>query len=704
MQNYIVTQAQQFLQALDPTTERFTFQTFDDNSSRKDKKLAVVLHGTLEQHLDQLIQLNKQGAGIFVCVNATDFNGRKLENVTKVRAFFTDHDSRLPSEYHVQPTMVVQTSVVVGTTNTPGAKGHAYWCLRGGADLDQFKLDQQRLIRHYGSDPAVCDATRVMRLPGFYHMKDASNPELVKLLSCDAQLRYSPSEVLKGLEPATKPNVETVALNYQGGLKALVEAVEGASEGTRNDTLNKAAFAAGKLVAKGECTEVDALNALAKAGLSIGLDLPEVNGTVPRGIKDGIKAGEKEAKQESKSSSAKLLQALKSDYAHRLQWDTLKNKPMLDGRTIEWANLEMMLSEELDLTIDSSKLSSFVTSLAKQNSLNPVKHYLEGLWQQHTPPEQPAASSIIEQLGKEVLGLQSDLELTYLKKFLVGAVARAYEPGCKLDTLFVLTGGQGKGKTTFFQNLFSINWFATMGEVANEREELMTFHQHWCCEYGEFETAAGKKAVSAMKNFLSRQKDSFREPYAREATDHLRAFILCGTSNETEFLNDPTGNRRFWVAALTKKVNQAWVLDNRDALWLEAVQLYKAQCIWWLNDEEQVRQEEVTKAHSIKSETYDLIVAWLQGETPCNGTSYDKYKGEGFTTTHILDKVLPQNQNRKQAEMEASKVLKSLGLTKKQVKQGGVRPYVWLGTPTCLEGLDNSSHDVLEEDDACEDF
>jgi predicted P-loop ATPase len=345
-----------------------------------------------------------------------------------------------------------------------------------------------------------------------------------------------------------------------------------------------------------------------------------------------------------------------------------------------------------------------VTTLAKQNPFNPVKHYLDDLWL-NAPPQLDGEPSTIEQLGKEVLGLQSPLELVYLKKFLVGAVARAMHPGCKLDILFVLLGGQGMGKTTFFQNLFGLNWFATMGEVANEREELMTFHQHWCSEYGEFETAAGKKAVSAMKNFLSRQKDSYREPYGREPLDHLRAFILCGTSNETEFLNDPTGNRRFWVAALTKKVDQAWVLENRDALWLEAVQLYKAKYTWWLNDEEQRQQEEVTKAHSIKSEAHDLIMAWLQGEIPINGTSFDKYKpGEGFTTTHILDKVLPQNQNRKQAEMEASKVLKSLGFTKKRARKDGALVYLWTGSPNCLDELDTNIRDVPKQDDICEDF
>src|SRR5262249_48442467 len=69
-------EAERFLAALDPSTDRFTFQTFDDNKERKDKSLARVLHGTLAQHFKTLVKLNERGAGIFVCVNVTDFKGR----------------------------------------------------------------------------------------------------------------------------------------------------------------------------------------------------------------------------------------------------------------------------------------------------------------------------------------------------------------------------------------------------------------------------------------------------------------------------------------------------------------------------------------------------------------------------------------------------------------------------------------------------
>src|SRR5262245_51524972 len=74
--------AKEFLTGLDPTTDRFTFQTFDDNKDRKSPKLARILHGTLDECFAELVRLNNLGAGIFVTVNATDFRGRSTKNIT----------------------------------------------------------------------------------------------------------------------------------------------------------------------------------------------------------------------------------------------------------------------------------------------------------------------------------------------------------------------------------------------------------------------------------------------------------------------------------------------------------------------------------------------------------------------------------------------------------------------------------------------
>jgi hypothetical protein len=123
------TEAERFLKALDPSTDRFTFQTFDDNKERcarnKEEKgfdpFAKIKHGTLARQWKALCDLNNSGAGIFITVNLTDFKGRKEENVVAVRAVFVDLDGA-----PLQPVLDHPLKPHIITESSPG-KYHAYW-------------------------------------------------------------------------------------------------------------------------------------------------------------------------------------------------------------------------------------------------------------------------------------------------------------------------------------------------------------------------------------------------------------------------------------------------------------------------------------------------------------------------------------------------------------------------------------------------
>lgn len=158
--------ARDFLAALDPSARVFTFQTFDDDPKRKDKRLAQVLHGTFEERRTQLTRLNARGAGVFVTINETDGKGRRQENIVRVRAAFVDLDgSPLDPvlEWERKPHIIVESS--------PG-KWHAYWPV---VDLllMQFEAAQKAIATRFDGDSSVCDLPRVMRLPGFIHRKAA---------------------------------------------------------------------------------------------------------------------------------------------------------------------------------------------------------------------------------------------------------------------------------------------------------------------------------------------------------------------------------------------------------------------------------------------------------------------------------------------------------------------------------------------------
>ncbi len=165
------TQAEQFLKQLDPTTDKFTFQIFDDNADRKDPALSKVLHGSLAEHWDTLVDRNRRGAGIFVTVNETDFKNRRANNIVRVRALWQEDDNGTgASVLPVKPHIVVESS--------PG-KFHRY-ILISDVPLEEFDNLQQSMVDHYGSDPNAKDIARVLRLPGFYHQKINSNKGITK--------------------------------------------------------------------------------------------------------------------------------------------------------------------------------------------------------------------------------------------------------------------------------------------------------------------------------------------------------------------------------------------------------------------------------------------------------------------------------------------------------------------------------------------
>jgi RepB DNA-primase N-terminal domain len=166
------TEAERFLKALDPSTDRFTFQTFDDDAERKERRretgakdpFAKIFHGTLAQRWDKLVKLNEQGAGIFVTVNETDFKGRSERNIVRVRAVFVDLDGaplQPVLEGPLKPHIIVETS--------PG-KFHCYWRVVD-VPLEQFTPLQKSIAARFGGDPTVHDLPRVARLAGFLHRK-----------------------------------------------------------------------------------------------------------------------------------------------------------------------------------------------------------------------------------------------------------------------------------------------------------------------------------------------------------------------------------------------------------------------------------------------------------------------------------------------------------------------------------------------------
>lgn len=169
--------AQRFCDALEPSGNFTFFCKGEDASSGV--KSPRELHGTFASLKDQLADLNYDGAGIYVTVNRTDLTGRRTDCITGVRAVFADIDHQVEEVelfFPIEPHLVIETSP---------KRWHAYWLVQDLAKEDFTGL-QQAIARTLGSDTAVCDLPRVMRLPGFIHQK--GEPFLSRIASANTEL------------------------------------------------------------------------------------------------------------------------------------------------------------------------------------------------------------------------------------------------------------------------------------------------------------------------------------------------------------------------------------------------------------------------------------------------------------------------------------------------------------------------------------
>ena len=207
---------------------KHSFQTFCDKG--KNKALIKQVHGTLEEHFKTLAQLNLKGAGVFFTVNETDLKGRTTEHIKKVRALFIDLDgSPLPNfkELKLFPNIIVKSSE---------GKYHCYWLVKD-CPLESFRLYQQALATRFNSDPKVKDLPRVMRVAGFYHNKQWSQPVRVEQMFGDDP--YSIQD-LKKYYDLKKPEVKEFDYSpslYKGQYTGTLR--YGTDEGDRHGQLVK---------------------------------------------------------------------------------------------------------------------------------------------------------------------------------------------------------------------------------------------------------------------------------------------------------------------------------------------------------------------------------------------------------------------------------------------------------------------------------
>lgn len=224
-------------------------------------------------------------------------------------------------------------------------------------------------------------------------------------------------------------------------------------------------------------------------------------------------------------------------------------------------------------------LDDALTSVSDANAFNPVREYLDSLtWD--------GIERLDTLLVRFMRAQDTPFTRAATRKWFTGAVKRIYEPGCKFDSMLVLIGEQGVGKSRL-PLIMSRGWFTdSLPSMSGDKSSFEALSGKWIVEVAEL-AAAKKSEQESIKNFVSKQTDSYRQAYAHYTQDYPRQCVFFGTTNDPEPLHDPTGARRFWTIEVEgfERGVLTGLEEERDQLWAEAKHRYHAGETLWLDDE-----------------------------------------------------------------------------------------------------------------------
>ena len=355
------------------------------------------------------------------------------------------------------------------------------------------------------------------------------------------------------------------------------------------------------------------------------------------------------SKQGVKKSMTNLMLFLHNlrEFGDKVRWNELSCRAEWNGRPIEdvdFVDMKIILeAHQFDVT--DKDLMAGILRHAREHPFHPVREYLEGLkWD---------GEHRLDTWLSECLGCPNDeYNRAIGRKSLISAVARAFEPGCKVDTMLILEGPQGLRKSSAITALFGEQWSVESVNLFDQHNKMvMTMMGSWVVELAEF-VAVAKSNPNLVKGMISMRKDKVVLSYGKIATEHPRQFIFIGTINPDDFgyLGDHTGNRRFWFARCSN-IDLDKIRSLRDQIWAEALEAYRWKEQWWLTDrEEALAQGEAGQRE--ESDVWEEVLA-------------EKLIGSGISETTIARALralgMTDDRMTQKDRTRAGKCLRNLG-------------------------------------------
>lgn len=340
-----------------------------------------------------------------------------------------------------------------------------------------------------------------------------------------------------------------------------------------------------------------------------------------------------------------------SGFPEIIGFDDPKPGP-LDDYILTHMSHWLSLNWHIDLADSKIGTAALVASKAKGRAFHPVREYLRGLTWDGMPR--------IDQWLSMYAGVEgSEYTSAVGRMWLIAAVARVMQPGTICKTMIILEGKQDAGKSTLLRKLCPvIDWFSdTPIELGGGKDQFQSLRGKWIVEIPELDGFKGA-AANKIKSFISSPIDNYRKSYGRTNDDVPRQCVFAGTTNEDQYLQDGTGNVRFWPVRVGGGVDFQAIERDRDQIWAEAFAEYNEGKVWHISDK---RLSMLAKGETEEREEEDVWIAalktWMEsplGENRCSS---------GVSVLDVLINAMevPKKDQNKSHQTRAINLMRKMG-------------------------------------------
>ena len=366
------------------------------------------------------------------------------------------------------------------------------------------------------------------------------------------------------------------------------------------------------------------------------------------------------------------------EFAHRVVLTREPPEPYVGGRRApgpyprpatdtDISLIQMYIQRVCEIRISIQIAQQAADTAAQQHRTHPVREWLATLQWDGRPRVDTWLST--------AFGTPTDAYHRAVgRKFLAAAVRRIRVPGTKFDAMPVLEGAQELGKSESCRALFGAQWFSDELPDMRNREAPLSMLGMWGVEISELGPII-RTEIEVVKAFLSRRVDRYREMHGRRYEDRPRQTMLIGTTNDRDYLRDPTGNRRFWPIWCTK-AEHMWIAEIRDQLWAEAVQIEAEGETLWLDDEGVRTTAKRIQAERVAEDTWVHKVRGYIIDGP-NGPLADVKVSD--LMQHAIG--LPSDKQNRPNEMRVAAILRAEGWSNTVVWRNGRSTRLWVPPP-----------------------